>query len=151
MERRRETVEFMNLCMICRGEKVLVLSRSKQDYPGIVFPGGHVEEGEPFAQAVVREVLEETGLHISAPRLCGVKDWCLEGVRYVVFLYRAETFDGDLRPSPEGAVWWAERRDLPHLPGAVADMDDMLRVLEEDGLSEFFYRIQGEQWHRELR
>ena len=45
---RRETVEFVNMCMIYDGEKVLVQERVKSDWPGITFPGGHVERGESF-------------------------------------------------------------------------------------------------------
>ena len=73
--KRTETVTFTNMCMICDGDKVLVQNRNDPDWPGITFPGGHVEKGESFVDAVVREVLEETGLTIFAPRLVGVKDW----------------------------------------------------------------------------
>ena len=34
------------------------------------------EPGESFTDAVIREVQEETGLHIRSPQLCGIKDWC---------------------------------------------------------------------------
>jgi 8-oxo-dGTP diphosphatase len=37
--------------------------REAQDY--YVFPGGHIETGESAEQACIREVLEETGLHIA--------------------------------------------------------------------------------------
>ena len=53
---RTETVEFMNMCMIFNGDKVLVQDRKKQSWSGIAFPGGHVEAGESFTEAVIREV-----------------------------------------------------------------------------------------------
>ena len=97
------------------------------------------------------ELAEETGLTVHAPRLCGIKDWCEEGVRHVVLLYRAEQFTGTLRSSDEGEVWWAELAGLPSLDLASSDMLDLLRVFEEDDLSELFYRQNGEDWTYELK
>ena len=53
---RRESVEFVNMCMIKNGDKVLVQDRVSPDWPGITFPGGHVERSESFVDAVIREV-----------------------------------------------------------------------------------------------
>ena len=36
-----ENVEFTNLCMVRDGDRVLVIDRKKEDWPGITFPGGH--------------------------------------------------------------------------------------------------------------
>ena len=148
---RTESVELMNLCMIRRGSKVLVQDRKSKTWPGVAFPGGHVKKGEAFTDSVIREVQEETGLRIFSPRLCGVKDWCEDGVRHIVLLYRAEQFTGTLRSSDEGKVWWAELADFPSLPLASADMLDLLRVFKEDALSEFFYRRNGEDRTCELK
>ena len=42
--------------MVRDGDRVLVIDRKKEDWPGITFPGGHVEAGESFTEAVIREV-----------------------------------------------------------------------------------------------
>ena len=65
-----------------------------------------------------------------------------------MLLYRAEQFTGTLRSSDEGEVWWAE---LPSLDLASSNMLDLLRVFEEDDLSELFYRQNGEDWTYELK
>ena len=71
---REEKAIFTNLCMITDANgNLLVEDRKDPNWPGICFPGGHVEPGEAFTDSVIREVWEETGLTIEDPRLCGVK------------------------------------------------------------------------------
>ena len=147
---RTEKVEFTNLCMICDGNKVVVIDRKKKDWPGVTFPGGHVEQGESFTDAVIREVKEETGLDIYSPQLCGIKDWVDHECRYVVLFYKTNRFDGVLQSSNEGKVWWADMEQLPSLQLSL-DMQDMIRVFVEDDLSEFFYRQDGDQWVYDLK
>lgn len=145
-----ETVIFTNMCMICDGNKVVVMERLKQDWPGINFPGGHVEEGESFTDAVIREVKEETGLTIFSPRLCGIKDWYDNNERYVVYLYKTSHFEGELISSDEGKVWWEELEQLSKLSLSM-DMEDIIRVITEKTLSEFFYRKDGQDWVYDLK
>lgn len=145
-----EKVEFTNMCMVCDGSKVVVIDRKKKDWPGITFPGGHVEPGESFADAVIREVKEETGLQIFAPQLCGIKDWYENQCRYVVLFYKTRHFAGDLCSGPEGEVWWEELANLPGLKLSL-DMNDMIRVFTEADLSEFFYYQEGSEWKYALK
>ena len=86
---RTEIVTITNMCMVYDGNKVLVQEKIDDDYRGVTFPGGHVEKGESFTDAVIREVFEETGLRISSPILCGIKDWSNDdGSRYMVLFYK---------------------------------------------------------------
>lgn len=134
---KHESVRFTNMCMIRDGSRVVVQDRLDPNWRGITFPGGHVEEGEPFVDAVIREVWEETGLTIAHPRLCGVKDFYNADGRYVVFLYEATEFSGELRGSEEGPVFWTELDDMRAMT-MTPDMPWMLRVFLDDSLSEFY-------------
>lgn len=145
-----EKTEFTNMCMILDGSKVVVIDRNKKDWPGITFPGGHVELGESFTDAVIREVQEETGYHIYAPQLCGIKDWYEDGRRYVVLFYKTSRFDGALQSSEEGSVRWEGTEHLSNL-NLAPDMDDMIRVFLEDDLSEFFCYPDGDGWGYALK
>lgn len=147
---RIEKVEFTNMCMVCDGERVVVIDRQKEDWPGITFPGGHVELGESFTDAVIREIHEETGLKISSLQLCGIKDWYENDCRYVVLFYKTTHFEGELVSSEEGKVQWEEIDNLPNLNLSL-DMKDMLRVFTEDDLSEFFYYQKDGKWLYDLK
>lgn len=147
---RTEKVEFTNMCMIYDSNKVVVIDRQKKDWPGITFPGGHVELGESFTDAVIREVKEETGLTISAPQLCGIKDWTEDDCRYVVLFYKTNKFSGKLQSSKEGQVLWEELENFSNLELS-NDMEDMLRVFLQDDLSEFYYFKKDNKWVYDLK
>jgi len=135
-----------NLCMVYDGENLLVMDRKARDWPGICFPGGHVENGESFSAAVIREVKEETGLDIEAPVLCGIKHWQTEdGGRYINLLYKTDRFSGTLSASDEGEVFWLSRTDLPRQKLS-KDFEELLKVFDSDTLSEFYYYREDENW-----
>jgi 8-oxo-dGTP diphosphatase len=148
---RTEIVTMTNMCMVYNGNKVLVQNRVDADWKGITFPGGHVEKGESFTDAVVREVFEETGLTIHSPQLCGIKDWTNDdGSRYMVLFYKTDKFEGELCSSNEGEVGWIEMENLLGMDLA-NDMEDMLKIFLDDDLSEFYYYKENGQWCYRLK
>ena len=140
-----ENVELTVLCLIHEGDRILLQNRIKRDWQGYTLPGGHVEPGESVVDAVIREMKEETGLTVRDPRLCGVKQFPIERGRYLVFLFKTDTFSGELVSSEEGKMEWVCRRDL-HKLNTVADFEQLLAVFDREDLTEFQYVIHDGQW-----
>lgn len=120
-----------NMCMIYEGQKILVIERTKSDWPGLSFPGGHVEKNETLEQSVIREMKEETGLTIVKPKLCAIKerDWG-EGVRYLGLLYKCDNFSGELKSSNEGKVFWIDKKDITKYKLSM-DFMELFKLIDE--------------------
>ena len=129
------------MCMVEDGKgNVLVQNRLDPNWSGIVYPGGHVEAGESVTASVIREIREETGLTIENPTLCGVKQfWLDNGVRYIVFLFRADKFAGELHGSEEGDAFWLPREELFEHQ-TVESFEGLVHVFETPECSEVYYK-----------
>ena len=140
---RMEEVELTNMCVVCDGKGNVLVQNKKGDrtWHGWNFPGGHVEQGEFVTPSVIREVREETGLTIENPKLCGIKEFQKEqdGKRFIVFLYVASRFSGELRSSDEGDVFWYPLSELKRSKELADGFSEMLPVFTSDEISEVFY------------
>ncbi len=142
---RTEQVELTVLCLIHTEDSYLLQDRVKDDWKGYALPGGHIEPGESIMDAVVREMKEETGLTIKSPRLCGVKQFPIEGGRYIVFLFETDQFEGELVDSDEGKMYWVKTSDLLNV-NLVDDFDELIEVMLSDNLTEFQYIFENGEW-----
>ncbi len=112
MERTENAVFTVMVMVEDEQGRVLIENKRSSDWGGLVFPGGHVERGEMFTDAAIREVREEAGLLIKDPRVIGVKQFIMDEYRYVVFLFYASEFSGELHASDEGDVFWLTKEEL---------------------------------------
>ena len=109
------------LCYIKDAQKTLMLHRIKKEndmhkgkWNGL---GGKLENGESPEECIIREVYEESGLTIKNPTLRGIMtfpkfddidDW-------LVFLYTATDFTGNLIESNEGVLEWINNNEILNL------------------------------------
>lgn len=106
-----------NMCMLYKEDhSFLVIGRLKKDWPGINFPGGHVEANESVEESVIREMKEETGLNVHSLEFVTYYEWNMieEGVRHLCLLFRSKDFDGTLKSSSEGKVFFIKKDELSH-------------------------------------
>ncbi|KAA8433983.1 NUDIX domain-containing protein [Weissella paramesenteroides] len=137
---RYTEIELTNMIMIENPvtQEILVENRQNPNWAGVTFPGGHIEVGETVTQSVYREAYEETGLTIVEPQLKGIKEWPLANeARYIVFLYKATSYTGEIHASREGDIFWTTREKLLHgqyhLPNTFAEM---LPVFDDANINE---------------
>ncbi|MEV4379092.1 NUDIX hydrolase [Streptosporangium sp. NPDC049644] len=99
--------------------RMLLVRRGRPPGMGLwSVPGGRVEPGESDPEAVIREVLEETGLTVVPGRLAGTVDRPGPGgAVYEIRDYLAEVSGGTLSAGDDAAdVRWVTRAELARLP-----------------------------------
>ena len=143
--KRTEQVELTVLCLVQHEDAYLLQDRIKKDWQGYTLPGGHVEAGESIVDAVVREIKEETGLTVLNPTLCGIKQFPIEGGRYLVFLFCADQFEGELSSSQEGRMYWIKKEELPGI-NLASGFNELIQVMTNNTLNEFQYIVEGDEW-----
>lgn len=136
-DRGRYMVIPRTLVFLTRGDQVLLLRGAPTKrlwagrYNGL---GGHVEPGETFAAAALREVEEEAGIAPAQIRDLALRALInIEGVPHGVLLavFIGEALTAAVRPSREGTPEWIARAALGTID--LVDGDRLLpRLLDAD-------------------
>jgi 8-oxo-dGTP diphosphatase len=101
-------------------KQVLVGKRKGSHAPYYSIPGGHLELGESFEFAAIREIEEETGLKICKPEVTCVTNnldtYKEEGYHSVSVILVVKDFEGkpELKEPDKCEGWiWVDPNDLP--------------------------------------
>ena len=114
-------MKVSTLCYIKQNNQTLMLHRIKKEndihknkWNGL---GGKLEPGESPEECVKREVFEESGLIIESPNLHGVITFPkFDGIDdWIVFVYTANNFEGNLIDCDEGKLDWVSDDQLLNL------------------------------------
>ncbi len=98
--------------------RLLMIKRGHDPGAGLwSIPGGRIEPGETDAEALVREMIEETGLTVEVGRLIGrVRRPGLSGAVVDIRDYAATVTGGTLRPGDDAAdARWVASAELESL------------------------------------
>lgn len=102
--------------------EVLMIKRKNKPYAGYLsFPGGGVEEGETTMETVIREVKEETGVHVDPSMVQFVGYVKFRGDHdpsksYKANVFRCKYLRGELTPGYDiEEVSWMRHEDIPRM------------------------------------
>lgn len=102
-----------------QAERLLLIERANEPGAGLwSLPGGRVDEGETLAQALRREVREETGLHVEVGPLCGIAERIGTNFHFVILDFWIDCTGGEqtaIAGDDAAGVMWADATQLRHL------------------------------------
>ncbi len=130
------------LCFLLNGDDVLMLHRRFPPNQGLWNGvGGHIEPGETPQQAVIREVVEETGFTVDRPNFAGLLTW--DGFEIPpggIAIYTAEVPHREFVNNHEGDLAWQPRDWACTAPEVVDNIHVFLpRILAGDGPLQYHF------------
>ena len=104
-----------------------------------LFAGGELDEEakDAFYQAVTKAYLG------------GLYHWHKSGVHYVITLYKADKFTGELKSSEEGRVYWIPLEELKTKELATG-MEHVLQILESELVDECYMHLEADGYVGDL-
>ena len=138
------------LCYIEDNGKYLMLLRNKKQkdvnkgkWIGV---GGRIEPGESPEECVCREVLEETGLTITAYRMRGILTFSSEGWEdEYIFVFTSDEYSGNLKECDEGELRWIDKEEIMKLNLWEGDRIFLKNILDDSAFFSMRLSYKGDR------
>ncbi len=113
--------------------RLLLIRRANDPGRGLwSLPGGKVEDGETDAEALAREVAEETGLLVAVGEFVGSVERAAPNGVYDIHDYACSVTGGDLRAADDALdVHWVDYAILTTLDRTNALVEGLFHTLDE--------------------
>ncbi len=115
MERTKCAVS--TVCYLTKEDKTLFIRFNKKWGNVYAPPGGKIMDKESPLECVTREYQEETGLILKNTKLKGYSYWNYLDEEYgIIFIYTANDYEGNLKESDEGRLFWIPNEEITGIP-----------------------------------
>lgn len=92
-------------------------------------PGGKVEEGEQFQEALVREIREELSVDIEISEFFMTVEHTYPDFHLVMHVYKCHLIEGEVILNEHAAMKWLKVEELDELDWAEADVPIIKRLM----------------------
>ena len=112
------------LCILRNKDKFLLLRRLKEPNKDMYVPvGGKIDPFENPDAAVEREVIEETGIHITSKQFRGIlTETSPVNYNWISYVYVSDIEFVDVPYCNEGDLEWISAADLSAIPTPITDL-----------------------------
>ena len=148
---------LVSAAVLMRGERDFLLARRPEGkvYAGWwEFPGGKVEAGESFHDALVRELQEELGITITAATPWLTREFTYPHATVRIRFFRVTGWEGEIHPHEHDAIAWLKADAAPTVSPILPANGPILKGLalpttcaltnaEENGCEQELERLQA--------
>ena len=108
---------WVNVCVV-KNNKILLLNRQHDDFPGWIPPGGKVEFPESFFVSCYSRIKRGDWSNCFKFKLKGISGFTntIGNERFVYYDFLCTNFSGDIRASREGEPKWWNLEDIEEIP-----------------------------------
>ena len=135
MKNDYDFISTTNMLVVKDGRGLFIKRSEKlENFPWwLMLPGGKHEVDETPQQAAIRETWEETGIKVIDPQLkvVATHNHFYRNRVYLVFIFQANEFSGELTESEEGTPLWLPLDDVLKDPKLYPDLKRHIRLILE--------------------